>query len=244
MRGMTARLVLIGLLVLIAAGSGRAQDGLTPSDTTLSDAAIDRRLRFIEERLDSSRTHGQVWFWSWLALSGGSALGNGVAAGLTDDEDDRVNFVTSATLGAIGVGDLLFRPLEARYGASRLRGLPEATRQDKVSKLRAAEDQLRRNAARSEERLSLLYHGANLGLATAAGLIVGFLGNPSDGAITGATTALGGTARLLTAPWGPRQDWEDYRALAGSRSSRTAVDVYVTALPEGEGGIVNLRLRW
>jgi hypothetical protein len=42
----------------------------------LSDAEIDRRIDFLEQKLDDSRTHGQIWYWSWLAINGGSTVGN------------------------------------------------------------------------------------------------------------------------------------------------------------------------
>jgi hypothetical protein len=90
---------------------------------------IDRRIQFLEQRLDDSRTHGQIWFWSWLAINGGSMVGNGIVAGLSGQHDDRVNYATGAALGAIGVADLFLRPLEARYGADAIRGLPEPTRE-------------------------------------------------------------------------------------------------------------------
>lgn len=207
-----------------------------------TDAQIDTRLRFIEQRLDDSRTHGQVWYWGWMGLNSAAALGFGVAAATADEKDDRINDATSAVLGAIGVADLLFRPLEARQGAEPLRALPEATREQRLAKLRTAEDRLRRNAERAGERWSPLLHGANLALAAAAGTVVGVWGNETDGIVTGATALAGGIAYLLTEPSAPAQDWEDYKALAGGRADTTGVDVQVATLPGG--AMLRLRYRW
>jgi hypothetical protein len=225
---------LAGIFLISAAAS--AQQAIP------TDSDIDRRLRFIEQRLDDSQTHGQVWYWGWMGLDSASALGFGVAAATADENDDRINYAASAMLGAIGVADLLFRPLEAREGAEPLRELPEATRQQRLAKLHAGEDRLRRNAGRADERWSPLLHGANLAVATTAGVVVGVWGKESDGVITGASALVGGIAYLLTEPSAPAQDWEDYKALTGGRADTTGVDVQVAALPGG--AMLRLRYRW
>ncbi len=176
MRG-SLRYILLALILAVAAAPARAaaetpaEDAGLP-DAGLSDAAIVERLRFIEDRLDASRLHGQVWYWSWMAINGGSTVGLGIAAGLSRHEDDQVNNGVQAGVAAIGVADLLLRPLEARLGAAPIAELPEATRTEKLAKLRAAEAQLRANAERAEERTSWLMHAGNVALNGAAGGII------------------------------------------------------------------------
>ena len=136
-------------------------------------------------------------------------VGNGIVAGTSGQHDDRVNYWTGAALGAIGVADQFLRPLEARYGADPIRGLPEATREQKLAKLRAAEDQLRRNAERAEERHQVLPYAGNAGLALAAGLVVGLWGEQGAGIQTGVSTLIGGALNILTEPGRPEQDWDE-----------------------------------
>ncbi len=212
------------------------------AEPALTDSVIDQRLAFIVERLDARATHGQIWHWSWMTINAGSAIGLGIVAGLADHEDDAVNNAVQAGVAAIGVADLVFRPLEARYGAEPIRGLPETTRDEKLAKLKAAEKQLERNAARAEERTSFSMHAANVALNAAAGLIIGLAGNPSDGAIAFATGTAGGVVNILTQPAAPAQDWEDYQALVNRSSHRTEVQVFVSALPDG--ALLGMRLTW
>jgi len=227
--------------VLVAA-SGQAAE-LAPADhASLSDAQIDQRIQFLEQRLDDSKTNGQIWFWSWLTINGGSMIGNGIAAGMSGQHDDQVNYATGAALGAIGVADLFLRPLEARYGADPVRGLPEATREQKLAKLRAAEDQLRRNAERAEQRHQVLPYAGNAGLALAAGLVVGLWGEPGFGIQTGISTLIGGAINVATQPARPEQDWESYLTMTGRRAAGVDVDVVLAVFEDG--GKVNLRLRW
>lgn len=228
-------MVLGALLLPLIAAPVQAEPALT-------DSVIDQRLAFIVERLDARATHGQIWHWSWMTINAGSAIGLGIVAGLADHEDDAVNNGVQAGVAAIGVADLVFRPLEARYGAAPIRVLPENTRAEKLAKLKAAEEQLKRNAARAEERTSFSMHAANVALNAAAGLIIGLAGNPSDGAIAFATGTAGGVVNILTQPAAPAQDWEDYRAFVNRHSRTSDLQVFLTALPDG--ALLGMRLTW
>ena len=212
------------------------------ADPAPADSVIDQRLTFLVERLEARKTHGQIWHWSWMTINAGSAIGLGIVAGLADHEDDAVNNAVQAGVAAIGVADLLFRPLEARYGAEPIRVLPENTRVEKLAKLKAAEEQLKRNAGRAEERTSFGMHAANVALNAAAGLVIGLAGNPSDGAIAFATGTAGGVVNILTQPAAPTQDWEDYQAFVKRGSHKTDLQVFVSAL--SEGALVGMRLTW
>ena len=78
MSGMAAgsmRCIAILCGVLLAA-AGQAAEPARADHAGLSDAEIDRRIDFLEQKLDESRTHGQIWYWSWLAINGGSTVGN------------------------------------------------------------------------------------------------------------------------------------------------------------------------
>jgi hypothetical protein len=236
------RIIRIAWAAVLLAGPLQAAEPAPADHASLSDAQIDQRIRFLEQRLDDSKTHGQIWFWSWLAINSGSMVGNAIVAGTRGEHDDQVNYATGAVLGAIGVADVLLRPLEARYGADPIRGLPEATREQKVAKLRAAEDQLRRNAERAEQRHQVMPYAGNAGLALAAGLVVGLWGEQGAGIETGVSTLLGGALNIVTQPGRPEQDWDSYLAMTGRRTAGVDVDVVLAAFEDG--GKVNLRLRW
>lgn len=228
-----SRSFLAGLLCLIFGAPVLA------ADPNWSDAEIDRRLRFLEGRLDEHATHGQIWYWSWLGVNAGSTVVNGTLAGLAEDTDDRVAYGSQAVLGALGTADLLFRPLNARLGADPIRSLPEDTREQKLAKLGAAEELLRGNAARAEQRTSIWPHLANALLNGGAGALTAALGNTSDGIINGATGFLGGEILIWTQPGGPADDWQDYQNLGKGTAS---LGVSVTALPDGAG--LALHLKW
>lgn len=235
-------LITVAMATLAAAPLAAAERELTPLDTKLSDAAIDARIRFIEERLDASKTHGQIWYWSWLSVNSVSAVGLGVFAGLADNKDDRVNNGVNAGIAALGVVDVLFRPLQARLGASPVSGLPEETREEKIDKLRASEALLQANAERAEERTDWRMHAGSLALAGAAGLAIGLAGDPVDAAISAAANAIGGVVYLLSAPNAPATDWRDYQKMTGKDVVTTDIRLSVNMLPGG--GRLGLAYTW
>jgi hypothetical protein len=61
--------------------------------TSLSDAEIERRLDFIEQRLDASKRHAQIWYWSWMTVNVGATVGLSVASAITDEADDRASYL-------------------------------------------------------------------------------------------------------------------------------------------------------
>lgn len=209
---------------------------VTPETTTVSDTELFTRLRFIEEKLDETRSHGQIWYWAWLPIKSGSMVYNTAGVFATSDHDDKVDHGVNAVLGAIGTADMLFRPLEARHGSDPFSGMSEANRQDVIAKLRTAEDQLRRNAERSAERTQWIPHASNAGLALVAGTVSGVWGEAENGIMTGVSTLLGGIASLMTQPWQPKNDWAQYqRMVHGGHADLRRTDIYVSALPESEG---------
>ncbi|MFO1127979.1 MAG: hypothetical protein U1E66_06030 [Rhodospirillales bacterium] len=237
-----------GLAVAVVCGGSPlavaiAADPLTPEATTLSDAEIDKRLRFIEEKLDAHRLYGQIWYWGWMAVNAGGAIGTGIMAGLSNDQDDIVNNAVSSGLAVIGVADLVFRPLDARLGAAPIATLPEATRAERIDKLRAAEAQLRANAERAEERTSWTVHAANLGINALGGVIIGVLGDTKDAAISAAANFAGGIAYILTQPAAPARDWREYQAMAAGTAARAPV-VALALQPYTGGAGLRMTVSW
>lgn len=253
MRHVPSRLLAGALVILLARTPAQATElslsfragaePIAPSDTTMSDKAIKQRIDFIEQRLSDSRFHGQAWYWSWMTINGGSAVGLGIVAGLSDRKDDRINNGVQAGLGAIGVADLLLRPLEARHGADSISSLPEDTRAEKITKLRAAVSQLHSNALRADERTSIIQHAGNVGINAAAGLAIALAGKRSDGIISFVSGVAGGELEIWTQPWAPARDWADYRREFDGQALRERMDAFLAPL-RSAGAEAGLRWRW
>jgi hypothetical protein len=207
---------------------------------SLSDVEIERRLDFIEQRLDASERHAQIWYWSWMTVNLGATVGLSVGAALTEDGDTRASFIPQAVLAALGVADMtVLRPLQARFGAEPIRRLPEATRAQRLEKLDRAEALLRGNAARAEGRGSWVLHLANFGLNAAAGAATYFTGRTSDALISFGSGWAGGELYVWSEPGAPARDWQDYERF---KSRGATAGLRVSVVP-GIGHVA-IRLEW
>jgi hypothetical protein len=205
-----------------------------------SDVEIERRLDFIEERLDASQRHAQIWYWSWMTVNLGATVGLSVGSALTENGATRASFIPQAVLAALGVADLtVLRPLQARFGAEPIQGLPAATRAQRLDKLERAEALLRSNAARAEGRRSWLVHLANFGLNAAAGAATYFTGRTSDALISFGSGWAGGELYIWSEPGAPARDWQDYQRF---RSRGATAGLRVSVVP-GIGRVA-LKLEW
>ena len=210
-----------------------------PSD--LSAAEIERRLAFIENSLDAHRLHAQIWFWSWLTVNAGSAVGLSVGAALTDNSANRVNTIGNAALAALGVGDmLLFRPVDARFGAAPIQALPDATRAQRLRKLEAGENLMRHNAERAEQRYDWTVHAGNFAGNALVGGLTWAAGDAESGLITVLVQTLFGELYIWTDPSGPAKDWREYQRLKAGGSLAAARGWSLAAFPGG----VALRYRF
>lgn len=221
MRQLAASFLAFALLVAVGP-SALADEAmtLTRNPETLSDAELDARIRFIEERLDAGRTWAWRWQWGWTATyAAGVALGTGQAAA-TDSGKNRADYITTAVKGVIGTTRLLLQPLPGRNGADPLRELRFGNTQDaKIQRLQKAEELLLRVKHRAEQRRSWIPHLANVGLnLVGAGFILGF-GHSSDAIESFAVGVAVGEAHIWSAPWRGIQDVEDYQSRFGMKTA-------------------------
>jgi len=220
------RRVLCAVALGGAACATGAPSPLTRAGDALPEAEIERRLEFIEQRLEASRRSAAIWHWSWLAINGGAGTALNTGLAVTDDSSEgRSAAIVQAIYGAVGVAFQALEPMNARRGADPLLELPEETRGQKLRKLERAEVILQENAERHAQRSSWLQHLGNAVVSAAAGLIVFAFGGDTDAWITGGSIFAGGELFLWTTPPGPVRDLEDYRALTAERKPRSALSL-------------------
>ena len=228
------RLAFAACLIVASWALPRCAAGQSVGPSDLSDAEIERRLAFIENSLDAHQLHAQIWFWSWLTVNAGSTVGLSVGAALTDNSANRVNMIGNAALAALGVGDmLLFRPVDARFGAEPIRALPDATRAERVRKLAAGENLMRRNAERAEQRYDWTVHAGNFAANALVGGLTWAAGDAQSGIITIVLQTLFGELYIWTDPSGPAKDWQEYQRLKAGDSLEASRGWSLAAFPGG-----------
>jgi hypothetical protein len=206
--------LLIGLSIAMTAVAARAADdesiGLTRDPEAISDAELDARLHFLEERLDDGEHRAKYWQWGWASFFSGSVLYGTGRAIASDHAKGRVAHIVSAAESVIGTAHQFFWPLPGRNGADPMRAIPGNSREAKIARLAAGEAELLAIAARTKDRTDWKYHVGNVALnAAGAGAIFAY-GHDSDAWVALGTGIAIGEISIWTAPNRGRQDLDDY----------------------------------
>ena len=209
------------LLALVMLPTSALADGLTRNPSALSDAELDARIAFIEERLDAGSKHAYYWQWGWTGgYATGIALGTAQAV-MTDDGENRASYISTAVRATIGTTRLLVWRHPGRNGADAIdESLYGNTRSAKERRLVKGEELLQAVSKKAKERTNWKAHAGNVGLnLVGAAFVLGF-GNALDAAEDFGVGVLVGTAHIMSAPKRGIQDLEDYESRFGMKSSK------------------------
>lgn len=206
----------IGRVASAASGLGPPEPALPPGvEASPGDAELDRRLAFLTRALDDDHLHAAAWQYGWLAVNAGGGAASAAQAA-TDSGTDRDYDIIEAGKSAIGVAYLLIAPMPGRHGADPIRDMPDATRADRLARLRRAEELLHAAAARAEERTHWAPHVGNVAFNLASAIPLFILGDAGNGALAlGLDTAVG-AVQIFTQPWNPAQEWQEYLELVAT----------------------------
>lgn len=219
MRIITKPLILALAVTLGLSGTVRADD-MGGSGFSVPAGDVDARIAFIEERLDAHRKHAYYWQWGWTSVYGSGLVIQSLRAGLSEDNEHQADYVVSAVKAAGGVARMLLAPHPGRLGADPIRAMGGSSPEAKARKLAKAEELLKANAERAEQRWSEKAHLANVGVNLAGGAIVWGLGAPSDALISTIVGIAVGTANIMSAPWYGDKDLAEYNARFGGATTR------------------------
>jgi len=207
-------------LTLLAPGVASA-DGLTRNLSGLSDAELDSRIAFIEDRLNGGEKHAKYWQHGWTGVYGAGMVIGTLQASLTDSGKNRANYITTAVKATIGTTRLLLRPHPGRNGADELdASLWGNTRSAKEQRLQRGEEILQAVAKKAKERTNWKAHAGNVGLnLVGMGFILG-LGHGADAAESFGVGVAVGTAHILSAPKRGIADLDEYQTHFGMKTGK------------------------
>ena len=180
-----------------------------------TDAELDARLRFLEERLDAGRRHAQTWYYGWLGFNT-VCLGYTTASAATDSARSRSFDIVNAAQAAVGVADLLLlRPIPGREGADPMRGPADASHEEKLARLAEGERILLAAAQRADERSSWTNHLGNLAFNLLGGGILLALHEERYAAVAALSGTAVGEVYIWSEPSRAPTDLADYLRLIG-----------------------------
>lgn len=219
---------LLALALLLLAPSARADD--------LDDAAITRRLGFIEHSLESGTVAADRWWYGWYAGWSALTVGEVVFALAATDRGFRVDSAVGAVSCSLGVIPLGFLPFVPRTAAASLRTLPGTSPAERRRKLAAGEHLLRSAADTEALGRSWLTHTLGISVSIAAGLVLA-LGYERP--VTGTINALTGVAltelQIFTQPTAAIDAWRAYGLGKIAAPPTATKGPRWTIVPQGNG---------
>jgi hypothetical protein len=197
------------------------------STSTISlEPIVLERLAFLEERLEATKLHAQIWWYGWLGVYAAGAIvqGSRLAFVQRDDPDaaaKRADFAVSAIKATAGVINMLFLPLNAMKGADPMRAESSDT-----AKLAAGEAALEANARESERALWWLRHTMVVAVNVIGGLII-WLGydDLQRAAINAGVGIAVGEIAIWTQPWQPRESYREYSTMVAEHNEARTPDL-------------------
>ena len=210
--------------------------------SALSDEEVSQRLRFIEQRLDEGRRHANYWQIGWTGFYAISSTVQGTAAIMTDDGDNRANYIVGATKSALALTDMLLRPLTARHGADEIRTMPAETRAERLSQLERGEELLRENAERAGERTRWKPHLIGWAVNLAGGAAIWAFGDSSDALVSTISGIAISELAIFSQPGRAIQDLKDYEEKFSGQHSQSRFSWHV--LPARDGATVSIKFKF
>ena len=217
MRTICKPLIIVLAVAVGVAGSARADDAggaetITINPSGLSNAELDARIAFIEQRLDANQKHAYYWQWGWTGFYGAGLVVQTIRGGMSEDNEHQVDYAVSAIKAAGGVARMYFSPHPGRQGADPIRAMGGNTREAKARKLAKAEELLLASGHIADRRRSIKAHAGNVLVNVAGGAIIWGLGAPSKALESVLLGVAVGTANIFTAPWDANDDVDAYKA--------------------------------
>jgi len=210
---MFRRLVLIFAVSIGIALPARAQDSRQGLDlSSLSDFELGQRLDFITQRLERDRRAGWMYQWGWTAFYAASMTQSIVDASLTHDRKTKN---TDIVEGAESFGSLVWSfasPHPARLGAQPIFGMPDTNHEERVERLRAAEDLLQEDADAANERYDTFPHLFNIATNVAAGALIWSVADRTRALRSAIPGLFIGEFEIFSAPIRASGDLRDYNA--------------------------------
>lgn len=216
----------------------RPYPGLVGAPEALGEGEVERRLEFVNARLDANRRHAAAWQYGWLVVNvGGTAASSAFAA--IDEGNEQVFDILEAAKGTVGSIRLLVDPMPGMSGADPIRAMPSRTAADKLAQLARAERLLWDEAQRARQRTGWFVHVGNVVFNLASGAVLLALDEPVLAAVAFGVDTVVGEAQILTAPWRPIDDWEEYeRFVATGLGAGPSPPTRWHVRPNGRGVVI------
>lgn len=182
----------------------------------LSEAELDERLAFIEDRVADQFSYAQLWWWTFTTTYSVGVVAQSVRATIVETPAWRADLILSAIKATGGVLRFALNPYGGLVGTDEFAMMPSATLEQKRTKLARAEAVLRANAKATVPYGRWYAHVANVVVNLVGATIVGLGFDDWPLGLTSAALGIGvGEISFIIQPWEADEDLDEYRAKFG-----------------------------
>jgi len=207
----------------------------------LSDDQTQERLQMIRQMLESGKTNANRWWYGWLAGYSAATLAQGAVYYTSDDKKTREDMALGAATTFLGAMGQIIAPMTPATAPGRLAKIPEATAEERASKLLEAEKLLKASAFREKDGRSWKTHALTGAVNLGSGLVVwlGFKRSVWEGLGNFALNTVVTEVQIWTQPTRAIKDYDDYikKYKSGEKPSRRKSELSwsLTMSPGGIG---------
>jgi hypothetical protein len=224
-------LTLLTLLIYCGNGFSAEFDGHS-SDIQLTEQEVHDRIKWIESRFRQGDMHAKTWQYGWTTAFSASILRRSYTLGTGDNSDERFDAGVGILTSSSGLLSVLLKPLPSAHASSTLFAMPEATPEQRLQKLRKAEQLLEESAMEIERRRGWKIQGVFLLEQLLAGLAIGIADDrPEDGLKFAGMGLLASELFTFTTPTQSVNDWNTYRL--GHSTPRKTSNLFFIPHPRG-----------
>ena len=171
-----------------------------------------QKIEYIQQHFDSQARHSNLWQTGWLAFVSVNTAINATTYHRAESNVEHVDAGTALTVGVLGVGSALQRPIQVHQYAERLSTLPASSAIERSEKRRQAEHWLIEAANREAyEQSSKNRLTSGLILGAAAFVIAAEGSGVEDALVSFVSGVLFSELKIRTAPKGSIQALTDYK---------------------------------
>jgi len=189
---------------------------------TIPDSVVKVRIDYIRKMLDEGKPAAKLWWNAWLYGYSAATVGQGIVFLTNDDLKTRQDMALGAATSLIGAAGQLLMPMVPAYAPEKLSLIPGETPEQRLNKLKQAEEIFEASAKRELDGRSWKMHAADGIVNLGSGLVtwLGFKRTVWAGLGNFALNTAICEVQIFTQPTRAIKDYKKYR------------EQYVSGLPQ------------
>jgi hypothetical protein len=214
------------------------------AQTVLPDSVVTERIQIIQSMLDQGKPNANLWWYGWLAGYSAATIGQGAVFVTTNDKSLRQDMAVGAATTFLGALGQIVTPMVPGYAPDRLKMISGSTREERLQKLKSAEELLKQSALREKSGRSWQTHAIATVVNAGSGLItwLAFKRDIWAGLENFALNTCITEAQIWTQPTKAVRDYKNYCKLYKSGENQVVIKPETMWYVSGYAGGIKLKI--